>query len=204
MESLGQLLELKGLRANIAKCNWPDEFPYKPLVAVSLAYNEQGLYLHYVVHEASLRAMAAHDGCYVHEDSCVEFFMQPFEGPEYINFEFNAAGVCYAAHHASREESVPFTPEEYAEIKRYTPLMGQHLKEQNDELASWQLSVFIPWTTMGYAPEVVPNKLRANFYKCGDGHKRPHYLSWSPIDLPAPNFHCPDFFGQVKLQEPMA
>ncbi|WP_262895053.1 carbohydrate-binding family 9-like protein, partial [Parabacteroides distasonis] len=27
----------------------------------------------------------------------------------------------------------------------------------------------------------------------------PHFVSWSPIDLPEPNFHCPEFFGEIYL-----
>lgn len=78
----------------------------------------------------TLRTLAEKDGCYVHEDSCVEFFMQPFEGTDYINFEFNAAGICYAAHHMNDTASVKFTPEEFAQIKRHTKLAGQKIEEQ--------------------------------------------------------------------------
>jgi hypothetical protein len=40
----------------------------------------------------------------------------------------------------------------------------------------------------------------ANFYKCGDETPEPHFLSWNPIDLPKPNFHVPQFFGQLELE----
>ncbi|WP_449033796.1 carbohydrate-binding family 9-like protein, partial [Prevotella sp.] len=26
-----------------------------------------------------------------------------------------------------------------------------------------------------------------------------HFLSWNPIDLPAPDFHRPDFFGEIRF-----
>ena len=38
-----------------------------------------------------------------------------------------------------------------------------------------------------------------NFYKCADETMNPHFVSWSPIDLPEPNFHCPEFFGEIYL-----
>ena len=41
--------------------------------------------------------------------------------------------------------------------------------------------------------------LRANFYKCGDKCQQPHYLSMAPINTPSPNFHCPEFFQEVKF-----
>jgi hypothetical protein len=25
-------------------------------------------------------------------------------------------------------------------------------------------------------------------------------LSWNPIDLPSPCFHCPDFFGEIVFE----
>jgi hypothetical protein len=43
--------------------------------------------------------------------------------------------------------------------------------------------------------------IRANFYKCGDKLQSPHYLSWNPISLPKPNFHCPDFFGILHFEK---
>ena len=45
-----------------------------------------------------------------------------------------------------------------------------------------------------------PESIRANFYKCGDKTAHPHYLSWSPIDTPKPDFHRPEFFGELILK----
>lgn len=28
----------------------------------------------------------------------------------------------------------------------------------------------------------------------------PHFLSWAPIDLPNPMFHCPEFFGKLQFE----
>ncbi|MNL73189.1 hypothetical protein D3C87_1986170 [compost metagenome] len=43
-------------------------------------------------------------------------------------------------------------------------------------------------------------KFKGNFYKCGDKLEQPHYLSWSPIHLPHPQFHAIDFFGNINFQ----
>ena len=51
----------------------------------------------------------------------------------------------------------------------------------------------------GERQPVFPQTLRANFYKCADKTKRPHFVSWRPIDLPKPDFHCPQFFGEITL-----
>ena len=42
--------------------------------------------------------------------------------------------------------------------------------------------------------------VRANFYKCGDKLQTPHFLSWNPIGLEKPNFHCPEFFGTLSFE----
>ena len=47
------------------------------------------------------------------------------------------------------------------------------------------------------APGVV---WRANFYKCGDQTLHPHWLTWSPVAFPKPQFHLPEFFGELVFE----
>ena len=200
LEDLQRLLEQKGCRIFINTLNWTKDYPYQPVVVADVAYNEQGLFIHYFVHGEDIRTTSEGDGHYVHEDSCVEFFMQKEEGPSYINFEFNAAGVCYAAHHASPSESIKFVSEEFNRIERIATFKGQRL-EQTEGLYDWHVTVRIPWTVMGYDEGTIPQSMRTNFYKCGDKTAHPHFLSWSPIDEPAPAFHRPQFFGELIFEK---
>ncbi|MCK4879544.1 MAG: hypothetical protein KAS82_02750 [Bacteroidales bacterium] len=39
----------------------------------------------------------------------------------------------------------------------------------------------------------------ANFYKCGDKLKQPHFLSWKPVLCSTPDFHTPRYFGQLSF-----
>jgi hypothetical protein len=41
---------------------------------------------------------------------------------------------------------------------------------------------------------------QANFYKCGDKLKQPHYLSWKPVLTSNPDFHQPKYFGEISFQ----
>ena len=41
---------------------------------------------------------------------------------------------------------------------------------------------------------------RANFYKCADKTSHPHWLTWSVIDFPEPDFHQPHFFGTLEFK----
>ena len=198
LEAFSVRLREQGVPIYIDTLNWAKDFPHRPLVCAYLGYDTEALYIDYVVVGEDLRTLSPGDGNYVHEDSCVEFFMQREVGDAYINFEFNAAGVCYAAHHASPAESVLLSPEEFASIERWGTLLGQHGLEETGR-KSWELAVAIPWTTMGYQAGVLPRSLRANLYKCGDKTAHPHFVSWSPIVEAQPAFHRPLFFGELTL-----
>jgi hypothetical protein len=42
-------------------------------------------------------------------------------------------------------------------------------------------------------------KWRANLYKCADATSHPHWLTWSKVDYNRPNFHLPDYFGELEF-----
>ena len=52
---------------------------------------------------------------------------------------------------------------------------------------------------MGLDPDNLPEKILGNFYTCADDPEAPHFVRWSPINLPTPNFHCPEFFVVIYL-----
>jgi hypothetical protein len=66
----------------------------------------------------------------------------------------------------------------------------------------WTLTLAIPvevFALAGDAP-LRGRKMRANFYKCGDLLPRPHFLSWSEIKTTKPNFHTPEWFGELIFE----
>ena len=67
---------------------------------------------------------------------------------------------------------------------------------------SWEVALIIPASTffLHELGSFAGRDIRANFYKCGDLLQTPHFLSWNPIDLPKPDFHCPQFFGLLHLE----
>ena len=72
--------------------------------------------------------------------------------------------------------------------------------EINGKIFEWTVAIFIPFGLIGVDPENLPASLRGNFYKCGDLTAHPHFLSWNPINTPKPDFHRPDFFGELILK----
>lgn len=190
----------KGEKFLINKNNWEDKFPYTPNVVAYLAYDNDSIMGLFDVQCIGLRTLSPSDGNYVHEDSCVEFFMQKEKGSSYINIEFNAFGICYASKHSSPKESIPFSQEEYNCIKRFTTIKEQGLDKDGEY--KWSLAFKIPWTLLGYEKGIVPDLFYANLYKCGDKTTIPHFLSWNEIkgyDNPA--FHCPENFGTIETEK---
>lgn len=195
LSSIGFLLENKAQREYIEVINW-EEFPYKPIVVFDIARSDESLYIRYFVKGNSLKAVYSEDNSPVHLDSCVEFFMKKAGGEEYINFEFNCIGACDAARRLSRNSSTPLTEEEYASIRRHSSIEPKPFEEKKG-VYTWELAVAIPFKVMGLDPNNLPEKILGNFYKCADNTEAPHYVSWSPIDRPAPDFHRPEFFGEI-------
>ena len=42
-------------------------------------------------------------------------------------------------------------------------------------------------------------RLRGNFYSCGDLSPAPYYAAWSEVDTGTPDFHRPEYFGELLL-----
>ncbi len=184
----------------IEQVNWPVEFPEKPEVRVEVSNNHEFLQLHYFVKGAQLRAVTTEDQGAVWEDSCVEFFCQVPGDRHYMNFESNCIGAMVASRRLSRTEDVqPLPPEQMALIERRCTFPREIIEERDGEF-SWEVELHIPLSLIfrDSQPQF-PQPLRVNFYKCADKTKKPHFLSWQPISLPQPNFHCPEFFGEIVL-----
>lgn len=189
------------MELTIDNVNWPKEFPYRPRTRVEVTNDHTSLYLHYHVEGEQLRAVTDRDGGPVWEDSCVEFFCQVPGDPHYYNFEANCIGAMVASRRLGRNNDVvPLSAEEMSLIGRRCTLPRAAFEER-DGLFAWEVELSIPLALIFRegAPRF-PATLRANFYKCADMTKKPHYLSWQPIDLPRPDFHCPQFFGELTLE----
>lgn len=188
-------METEANRQSIDVVNWA-EYAYKPIVAFDIARGDKELYIHYFVRSLSLRAMAGRDGELVHPDSCVEFFMRQADDINYTNFEFNCIGTCLAARGSGRHDRIPFSANEYKKIRRFTTIQPLTFAEKTG-IYEWEVAVAIPFELMGLNPFALPEKIRGNFYKCADKTAYPHYVTWSPINLPSPDYHCPDHFGEI-------
>ena len=178
---LDTALELEGARFQVDQVNWPAAFPYAPLCAGRIARTEDALVVDFRVSGLDLRALNTEDNGSQWEDSCVEVFIENPDGSEYYNFEINPIGKILAAKGPGREGRVKRPAEEMEEILRIARFEGP--QEYAGGIWDWRVTVL----------------LRANFYKCGDKTAHPHFLSWNPVGTPSPDFHRPDFFGELLL-----
>jgi len=185
-------LMTSGEMIKIDKINW-ENFPHMPDVKLCLAYCDQRLWLHYIVKDDFVRAACREDQEPVWQDSCVEFFVK--QGDIYRNFEFNSLGVCLSASGLDRNSRERLDKESMEQILRFPSLTIESLPPESVP-SNWSLTVAIPLGLIGLNPG---SQFKANFYKCGDETKVPHYISWSAIATPAPDFHQPAFFAQVEL-----
>ena len=184
-------------RGRVDTVCWPAEFPYCPEVRFAIAHDGHALLIRFDVVEDHLRAAALENNGPVWEDSCVEFFVKEPDSPYYFNFETNCIGVGLAARRLSRTECTHFDDARMAQVIRRSSLPMQPLDLRQKK--AWWLELEIPFSLISERPGV-PERLLANFYKCGDKTDVPHFLSWNPVEVPAPDFHRPDFFGELILK----
>ncbi|MBQ0077303.1 MAG: hypothetical protein KBS55_01535 [Bacteroidales bacterium] len=175
---------------------WKEEYPYKPEVSAALAHTDKAILVRFSVRQNALRAVCTEANGHVWEDDCVEFFVKAPGSPFYCNFETNCLGVGLSAIRRSREDFKHFDAAKHALVLRRSSLPAEPVDKTGD--CAWTLELEVPFAVLD-CPEK-PETLLANFYKCGDGTATPHFVSWNPIGTAKPDFHCPEYFGELKLE----
>lgn len=179
--------------------NWPETFPYRPDVSLTASHDGSELHLHFRVAEKAVRAVCAADREHAWEDSCVEFFFAPREDGMYYNLECTCTGKIYLCCGPDRHDRA-FLPQEAYDAVRRSASLGEEPFGLLDKPAEWEVRLDIPASVFGLGSF---NGLhaRGNFYKCGDGLPERHFVSWAPIGTPKPDFHRPEFFGEIVFEE---
>lgn len=190
-------LELNGARFDVCTVNWPEAFPYAPIVAGRIGRTADALLVSWRVSGLDLTVRNTQDGGTIWEDSTCEIFLQAPGCDKYYNIEVNAAGILLVGCGTGRGDRMLLPPEVMARIVRKAVVQAP--VDISDELKTWDLTIAIPFEVIGLDPAHLPDKLLGNIYKCGDKTAHPHFLSWAPIATPNPDFHRPEFFGEFLL-----
>lgn len=180
--------------------NWSEDFPYAPSVQFRACHTSDVLVLEFDVHEKYTKAEVGEDNGKVWEDSCVEFFIS-FDDKGYYNFEQTCIGVALLGFRKTKPDVTHADANIMSMIKRTSSYEKKCFSEIVGD-NSWRLKVEIPKEAFFAHNFKSLNGLeaKANVYKCGDGLKEAHFLSWNPIETESPNFHVPQFFGRVKFE----
>jgi len=183
----------------IDSVNWSD-YSYKPEVSFNIAYSDYAIYINYRVFEGSVLATKSEINSPVYKDSCVEFFVS-MDLERYFNFEFNCIGTKYGGSGFDRSSGTTMSSDKVKKIRTFSTL-GDKTFTEKEIFEPWNLVVEIPlelFTTKNIE-EIKGSSGRANFYKCGDEMSKPHFISWNKIETKDPDFHRPEFFGQINFK----
>lgn len=198
LQEIEKALTKSGQHFSIDTINW-EEYPHLPKVDAHIARSDSHLVVMYNVEGPNLRAKAMEDNGPVWEDSCCEFFVSHPSDGTYYNFELNCVGTLLVAKRTGRHDAKHWNKEDLDKVLRYSSLERKEY-DITGKVETWTVAMCIPLNLIGLDTDDLPKELRANFYKCGDKTADVHFVSWAPIDLPSPNFHCPQFFGKLILE----
>lgn len=194
------LLETKTVANSIDILNWEKAFPYKPDLKFRIGHTGNEIWLKYYVKEKNILAQETRINGDVYKDSTVEFFIS-VDGKNYYNFEFSCIGTPHVAHGPGRGNRTFVPAETVKEIQIESTLGTEPFAEKSGKF-EWEMMIRIPLKCFAFDKIESLNGLKAtaNFYKCGDETSDPHFVSWNPIKTENPDYHCPQFFGNVEFE----
>ena len=155
-------------------------------------HDGETLYLRLEAEEDPVRATLTGPLEQVSRDSCLEFFFAPEDGARYFNFEFNPLGTLCLGFGETRPGRVRQVPGDLAQfqIEPFTTPKG------------WGVTFAVPaaFVRLYFPAFILSGEAAANFCKCGDDTLTPHYLAWTPLTSPVPDFHRRQDFGRLIFE----
>lgn len=195
--------------ATIDQFNWYESGP-QPVTRVRGLYDDEALYLQYVVKDRDIVSRVTELNGPTFEDSCVEFFATPEPGTNanYLNFEANPCGTFKMAwmepgwnvRGLGRDA---ISPELAEEITVETSEPGE-TREPTPDDEEWWLAVRFPFETLSAFTglSLAPgsgDRWRANFHRTGVASLSQE-ASWNPIGTEEKQFHSPGHFGWLRFE----
>lgn len=195
IEEMAEVLKAQPFHA-IDKQPWV-EYASNAKASFNIAHSDETILIRYSVSEKNIRSIYTNYNDPVYRDSCVEFFIALNNDKAYYNFEFNCSGTVLAGYGEGKDRELLPT-NKLQLIKTYTKISSS---PNSDSTIKWELTVEIPFNVFvkNKVDSLKGQQCRVNFYKCGDDLPEPHFLTWSHIQASAPNFHLPEYFGQLTF-----
>ncbi len=195
---------------NIEALNIKNQMGEKPLftpeVQAKMMYDDENLYVIFRVMDRYVHCLVTDIDGPVYEESAVEFFFSPDpQFPErYFNLEINCGGTPLMRYNDfSKKQQVPLRVEDIKKVE-IAHSLPQVVDPEIDEPVTWTLEYRIPLDILSRYSKILKPKpgteWRANLYKIAEKGTNVHFLTWSPVNNPVPNFHLPQFFGIIKFR----
>ncbi len=167
---------------------------YAPVTTARLVYIEgERFVLRMCCAESEPRAIYHDYMDPVYTDSCMEFFADWLSDGRYINMEMNANGALLSCIGAGRHDRTP--------VKNLGGDIFPVCAARGAD--TWSVTAEIPLgllaSILGVPALTVASgfAFRGNFYKCGDLTAAEHYGMWNPVGTAQPDFHRPEYFGEL-------
>lgn len=172
-----------------------DETGYTPKATITMVYNEDFLRVRLQSPVDQLTVLTNTDGGPVWKDNCMELFLAPYgDHPDYINFECNPIGAMVIGKGPGRGNRISM-------VSLLKPLMNVSTTIYAGK--GYEINYTIP---LGALAEIYDrptlqkgDTIRMNAYICGEATPIMHFGMLFPIENPTPDFHRPEFFGEVVL-----
>ena len=187
-------------RADIDSYAWGGaERAYKTYGQLSYAKTgdeKAGLYIHLFCEEKNPISKEQKLDGMVCMDSCMEFFFGMYEAGSsdihYLNIESNSLGVTFMSFGEGR----------YGRVFLDALGIDRFPVSVNIGKDGWEVFVFVPEESLKKVFKLSDindtTQMRGNFYKCDENANAP-FGSWAPIVAPAPDFHRPEYFGNITI-----
>ncbi len=173
-------------------------YPYTPKTTVQMTYiRDRGIVVRLTCFEKNPLTRYTKPYDPVSNDSCMECFFNlcTEKSKDYINFETNSNGAFVLS----------FGPGRGDVRTRILPTLGLSPEitiTKNDEcwIADAVIGNEILHAVYGDFEITSGYVFKGNFYKCGKDGENPHYITWNKIDTPKPDFHRPEYFGEIIVE----
>jgi hypothetical protein len=177
-----------------------------PEVKSKMIYDKDNLYLIFNVNDRYVRCITKEINGPVWEDSCIEFFFSPdmdYPG-RYFNLEINCGGTPLMHYNlVPRKDFISLFPADINNIE-IAHTLPQIVDPEIKEPVNWTVEYRIPLELLRkYSNVTAPGpgiEWRANFYKIAEKNSNPHFLTWTLVQNPVPDFHLPRFFGKIRFK----
>jgi len=181
----------------------PDHWPG---VSAKVGYDDDAIYVIFNVDDQFVRCVVDEYQGPVYTDSCVEFFFVPGNDISngYFNLEVNCGGTALFQFQKERGTGRVRIPESEFNKIDLAASMPRIVEPEITDPVTWTIEYRIPIEILTQYTKVIHPasgvEWKANFYKIGDRTSHPHWLTWSFVDHPTPDFHRPESFGTLIFE----